>query len=65
MAMVPFSHEVPGYPVMNLEQAQAGWRDHVKCGPECDAKPYFIAVALRMERAQTHADLHVGWNVWH
>lgn len=57
----PVSHEVPDYPVMNLEAAQRGWERHRECGDGCPAKSYFTKLVARLEGSQAPS---TTWNIW-
>lgn len=54
------SHDVPGYPVENLEQARRGRFLHEDCSDDCDAKRYYVALVPQLERRSGRT----GWNIW-
>ncbi|MEV6773528.1 hypothetical protein AB0N05_33340 [Nocardia sp. NPDC051030] len=51
------SHEVPDYPVQNLQAALHGRGKHAKCDSGCEAKRYFDDLVPRLEGRHT-------WNIW-
>ncbi|MEC3918842.1 hypothetical protein [Nocardia sp. CDC160] len=63
-------HDIPDYPVMNLEMAKSALAKHHDCGPECEAKRYFAARVPLLECRAEHPPLrshHVGrppWNIF-
>ncbi|NNH71645.1 hypothetical protein HLB23_17535 [Nocardia uniformis] len=54
------SHDVPGYPVENIEQARRGRYLHDECSDDCDAKRYYTALVPQLE----HRSGLRGRNIW-
>ncbi|MFJ9743945.1 hypothetical protein, partial [Streptomyces sp. NPDC101166] len=61
--MRAISHEVPDYPVQNLEVARSGLEAHRDCGKECEAKRYFTALVPHLEMIARRRAASAGWNL--
>ncbi|MET8428302.1 hypothetical protein [Nocardia sp. NPDC004860] len=63
--MTIISHDAPDYPVMNLQAAQHGLKQHQHCDDNCDARRYFTDLVPNLERADREAkQLRGTWNIW-
>lgn len=50
--MTYVSHEIPDYPVGNLEMARAAREKHAECDWDCEARRYFTQRVPELEREQ-------------
>lgn len=58
------THEVPDYPVQNLEVAERGLATHRECGRECDARRYFGKLVPELRMIARRRAASGGWNLW-
>lgn len=58
MADNPIFHQVPDYPILNLEAAQHGLNRHRDCADDCEAKRYFTVLVPYLNRGCS------TWNIW-
>ncbi|MFJ9368803.1 hypothetical protein ACIRRA_30860 [Nocardia sp. NPDC101769] len=63
--MTIISHDAPDYPVMNLQVAQHGLKQHQYCDDSCEARRYFTDLVPKLERADREVKpLRGTWNIW-
>ncbi|GAB0107939.1 hypothetical protein JMUB6875_69420 [Nocardia sp. JMUB6875] len=60
----PISHEVPDYPVQNLDVAKRGLESHRECDKDCEAKRYFAGLVPYLEVLARRRAASAGWNIW-
>ncbi|BEK89818.1 hypothetical protein [Nocardia seriolae] len=58
------SHEVPDYPIQNLDVARRGLETHRACAKGCEAKRYFAALVPHLEMIARRRAASAGWNLW-
>ncbi|WP_162958317.1 hypothetical protein [Nocardia yunnanensis] len=60
----PIGHDVPDYPVQNLEVARRGLAAHQNCDRACEAKRYFVALVPHLEMITRRRAASASWNLW-
>ncbi|WP_067538321.1 hypothetical protein [Nocardia crassostreae] len=58
------SHEVPDYPIMNLDAAEHGLKLHENCDDKCEPKGYFTQLIPTLRKSGRCTNLRGTWNIW-